>query len=260
MNQMGNWLATAAFSLVLSTTSAIAATQSLGSQQFADGDSPIYVSDFLGVPSDSDYDAFNQWSGMDARWVDPATATSTGNWGWVWNASAGYYEWQDASGAYHLDGSLGHLSYSHALDLNGAVGPATIEFGLFDADFGSNNLAADEMISIMLNGVSFTPSGDWLPVQTGISSYHVVSFDIDLSWFDPEGTLDIDIWAIGHGTCVATPIDSERNAPAVDPTCQGNGIGIDYSTLTVQTVPVPASGLLLLGGIAALAAKRRRKG
>ena len=93
MNRISFWLAAAVSSSVLTATSAFAATQQLGVQDFVDGTSTILLTDFMGTG-----DSFNQFQGVDAKWVpeditEPASTTATGNWGWEWNYSARCFEW-----------------------------------------------------------------------------------------------------------------------------------------------------------------------
>ena len=202
------------------TVAANAATVDvLGDKDFSDGQTPIMAADFEAA------------SGGDPAGFNELMASDIGQ--WVWDGE----EWV-------LEPSFGTVSYTHHYDLLGTEDHARVVIGLYDHD--SFELG-QETIAIYFDGVAQDVSM-WEGISSSQSSFHARSMSVDLAFFD-DGALNIDIVAIASGG--GDPINGMVWHI-------GNGIGVDYSVLLIDA-PLPGAGMLMLAGLGAFGAYRRKR-
>lgn len=214
----GKWLAAAIVSIAFGSTAQAAVVDILGDQDFNDGDTPIYVTEFEGA-ADGDPDPFNVFSASDIG-VEERRGL-----GW------------------ELVPTFGSISYTHTFSLNGDESHAVVEIGLFDHDSFEEGM---DVIDIFFDGVAQDTSM-WEGISVAQSSYHIRRMEVDLALL-ADGELRIDIMATGTGG--GDPVDGVVWHV-------GNGIGVDFSKLLVDA-PLPGAGLLMLAGLGALGRFRRK--
>jgi len=136
-------------------------------------------------------------------------------------------------------GTFGNISYSHNFLLGGATPTtASLTLGLYDHDALG---AGEDTINIFFDGIQQNDDV-WKGISTDNRGYYIRSMDVATSLL-LDGILNVQV--------VGTPISGEP----------GNFIGIDFSSLAIQTsaVPVPAAVWLFGTGLLALFGFSNRK-
>lgn len=176
----------------------ISISQTLGTQEVADGTTPVFSSDF----TNPDPAPYNIVFGSDR------------------------------------DGTFGDITLSHDLgEISDPIVSAVFTIGLVDHD--SFNTGQDT-IDIFFCGIQQDDS-PFLGISVSPSSASVVSMAVDPSLV-LDGMLEINV--------VATQAAQGFS---------GNSLLVDFSTLTIDTIPEPSTALLLAFGLVGLTAARIRR-
>ncbi|MGB0659358.1 MAG: hypothetical protein ACPGNV_04185 [Mangrovicoccus sp.] len=139
-------------------------------------------------------------------------------------------------------GRKGSMSFSHRFDLpEGRIAHAWLTLGIFDHDSLS---VEDDMLTIKFDTIE-QPDDMWRGISTGAASFSVATMPVPVD-FLLDGRLGVFI-----------------DASAIPSGFSGNGIGVDFSVLTVEmaVAPLPPSlGLMTLGlaGLFGMRQWRRR--
>ncbi|MBY4892410.1 VPLPA-CTERM sorting domain-containing protein [Rhodobacteraceae bacterium N5(2021)] len=138
--------------------------------------------------------------------------------------------------------SFGDISFTHSFAA-GDYTNAFLELSIFDHDSFD---PGQDTIDIFFDGIAQDTS-IWEGISTRQASIHIRSMAVDAALLT-DGFLEVRIFAnvSGFGTS----------------TLPGNGIGVDYSSLSADPatapIPLPAGGWLLLAGLGVMAARRRK--
>ncbi|MBB4022207.1 MULTISPECIES: hypothetical protein [Actibacterium] len=139
--------------------------------------------------------------------------------------------------------TFGSVEYSHAFSLNSAAPvSASIEIGIFDHDSPAFNPV--DTLDIYFDGILQDDT-----VWRGASGALPSAVTVRSMFVDPallsDGLLEVGIFAVATG----------------DRRFRGNGIGVDFSKLTINTaaVPLPAGAPLLIGALGLLGFVRKRR-
>lgn len=134
--------------------------------------------------------------------------------------------------------SFATFSFSHSFaPLTGATS-ASLTLGIYDHD---STTSSQPGLSIMFDGVAQDVSM-WAGISATPAYNYIRAMSVDLALL-ADGNLDVVISSLGV------------------PGQNGNGLGIDFSELSAEigAVPVPASGLLILGALGGIAAIKRKR-
>ena len=133
-------------------------------------------------------------------------------------------------------GSVADISFTHNIGPVPGATSASIELGIYDHDSFS---ATDDTLDIFFDGVLQDTSA-WLGISSSPATHHIRSMVVDVALLI-DGLLDV------------------RIVSSVPAGLSGNGIGVDYSKLTVEgAIPLPASGILLLSAFGLIALRRKK--
>ncbi len=136
-------------------------------------------------------------------------------------------------------GSRGFVTFTHVVPVLEYEEDGVLELAIFDHD---SFMPGQDTLDISFDGVQQDTSM-WEGISmSGRASIHTRSMPVAPEFF-LDGILDVVIEGrsfAGHGQT-------------------SNGLGVDFSSLTVTIVPLPASGLFLLCAVLGLGIHGRRK-
>ena len=168
----------------------------------------------------------NEFNDGDATILDPFTANTNGD-----PAPFNQFIGNDNN-----NGAIADISFTHNIGLVPGATSASIELGIYDHDSFS---ATDDTLDIFFDGV-LQDTTAWLGISSSPATHHIRSMVVDVALLI-DGLLDVRI--------VSSPAAGQN----------GNGIGVDFSKLTVEgAIPLPATGILLLSALGLVVLHRKK--